>query len=88
MDSNRFRRLMCYDIGLSETSMSSIAKAEARLACAPVEDWMRLAVQLDEENRKLRQLLTDLVVWIGQTEDLLAVAQEGINQRWPNDLDA
>lgn len=45
--------------------------------------WFDAAMELDAENRLLRQALTDVMFWISDRRELLAFAHAEIARRWP-----
>lgn len=46
--------------------------------------WMRLAVELDTENRQLRQWLTNMLLVVATRDELLELGRAEIEQRWPS----
>ncbi len=45
--------------------------------------WIDAALELEEENRELRRLMTNLVVAIVRNRDHLEYARGELEERWP-----
>jgi hypothetical protein len=49
--------------------------------------WMDEAIRLDAENKQLRELVMQLLLWIGANEGLALFAVAQIEQRFPEARD-
>jgi hypothetical protein len=47
--------------------------------------WWEAALELEQECRELRRILTALLAWLGEREELLELARELTEQRFPRD---
>lgn len=50
---------------------------------AEAREWFEAAVELDAENRQLRQWMTNILLVVATRDELLELGRAEIEQRWP-----
>ncbi len=45
--------------------------------------WVDVALDLEAENDRLRACIVSLLWWVGENRDLLEIAEDQLDARWP-----
>jgi hypothetical protein len=56
-----------------------------RTRALDAEEWFVAYCEVEGENRELRRMLTDLIIWVAQRDDLFAVIRRAIEAKWTED---